>query len=62
MTTCEKCFQGAKNVVVTNKALLITFIMVILPVYEYQVGFILNLQPFKNFRPEKIRLMVRKKL
>ena len=48
--------------VVTDKALLISFIMVILPVYEHQVGLILNLEQFKNFRPGKIGLMVRKKL
>ena len=51
-----------KNVFVSNKALLIMVIMVILPHYEHQVDLKLNLQPFKNFCPGKIRLMVRKKL
>ena len=51
-----------KNVFVSNKALLISVIMVILPHYELQVDLKLNLQSFKNFRTGKIRLMVRKKL
>ena len=41
---------------------LISVIVVILPHYEHQVDLKLNQQPFKNFRPGKIRLMVRKKL
>ena len=48
--------------VVTDKALLISFIMVISPVYEHQAGLILDLEQFKNFRTGKIGLMVRKKL
>ena len=54
MTTGEKCFQGAKYVVVMNKTLLISFIMVLLTVCEHQVGLILNLKPFKHFRLEKL--------